>query len=136
MARKNLKDLSTRNPYCIEHNRYLELKYFCLQYDFWKKQLKEITYLKSIQTKELNTNQISDRTSDIALKRRMLLSKCEMIEQTVVEVAPDFYQGLLKGITKNISYEKLLLKENILVSQREYYFEYRRFFFLLDKKRN
>ena len=135
MSRKNLKDLSTRNPYHINHNRYLELKYFCFQYDEWKRQLREITYLKSIQSKEINTNYISDRTSNIALKRRLLLSKCEMIEQTAIEVAPDFYQGLIKGITQNISFEKLAARGDVLVGQREYYFEYRRFFHVLDKKR-
>lgn len=135
MGSKNLKQLSTKNPYHIDRNRYLELKYFCFQYDEWKRQLKEITYLKSIQSQEISTNYISDRTSNIALKRRLLLSKCEMIEQTAIEVAPDFYSGLIKGITQNISYDKLAARGDVLVGQREYYFAYRRFFHALDKKR-
>ena len=129
------KTLSTKNPYRLERNRYLELKYFCFQYEKWKKELGDLLYLKELKSSEIKSTNPPDPTSDLAIKRAELLSKCEMIEQSAIEAAPGFYQGLIKGVTHNIGYDSLIANEALDISQREYYVCYRRFFWILDKKR-
>ncbi len=129
------KTLSTKNPYRLERNRYLELKYFCFQYEKWKKELGDLLYLKELKSSEIKSTCTSDPTADLAIKRAELLSKCEMIEQSAIEAAPGFYQGLIKGVTHNIGYDSLIANEALDISQREYYVCYRRFFWILDRKR-
>lgn len=129
------KTLSTKNPCRLERNRYLELKYFCFQYEKWKKELGDLLYLKEIKSSEIKSTNPPDPTADLAIKRAELLSKCEMIEQSAIEAAPGFYQGLIKGVTHNIGYDSLIANEALDISQREYYVCYRRFFWILDKKR-
>lgn len=129
------KTLSTKNPYRLERNRYLELKYFCFQYEDFKKELHSLLYLKEVKSSEIKSANTSDPTADLAMKRSELTRKCEMIEQSAIEAAPFFYDKLLEGITKNISYDALRASGELFVSQREYYICYRRFFKILDGKR-
>lgn len=129
------KTLSTKNPYRLERNRYLELKYFCFQYEDYKKEINSLLYLPAVKSSESKNKNISDPTADLAIRRNELLLKCEMIEQSAIEAAPGFYQELIKGVTRNIGYDGLVLSEGLLVSQREYYICYRRFFKILSDRR-
>ena len=92
-------------------NRRNELLYFCKQYNSWKMQI--------------------NRTSDIELKNK-LIKRCEMIEQTAIEANPYIAEFIIKNVTQGITY----IYMNIPCSPNYFYKARRKFFDLLDKKRN
>lgn len=128
-------ELSTKNKYWIPKYRYLELKNFCLQYPEWKQELSEISVLKSI-SKITPSGNFSDPTCNIACKIISIKARLELIDHTAVEADDFLAKWIIKGVTENISYEFLHLQLDMPTSRDTYYDRYRRFFWLLDKKRN
>lgn len=127
-------ELSTKNKYWIPKHRYLELKNFCLQYPDWKLALNSITLLKA-NSQISSSGNFSDPTETIALKRDNYLQKISMVEDTAKESDYTLYQWLIKGITGPYGYDYLKYQLNIPASRDMYYDRYRRFFWILDKKR-
>lgn len=126
------KDLALKK-YNISKERYRELKYFCLQYDEWKKQL---SLCASLQAQQLTgmpggKNKISNPTADAAVKRSELMEKCALVEQTAIEAGAALYQYLLKNVTQGTPYEYM----NVPCGRRLFYEARRRFFFFLSQKR-
>lgn len=126
------KDLSLKK-YNISKERYRELKYFCLQYGEWKRQL---SFGVSLQPQKLTglpnaQNQTSNPTEDAAVKLYELRDKCALVEQAAIEADAELYQYLLKNVTQGIPYEYM----PVPCGRRQFYELRRKFFFLLSKKR-
>ncbi len=126
------KDLSLKK-YNISKERYRELKYFCLQYEEWKRQL---SLCASLQPQKLTgmpnaKNAISNPTADAAVKAAELREKCALVEQTAIEADAELYQYLLKNVTQGVPYEYM----PVPCGRRQFYELRRKFFFLLSKKR-
>ena len=128
-------EISVKNKYWIPKYRYLELKNFCLQYPEWKLALNSITLLQA-NSQNFTSGNFSDPTSAIALKRNEYSSKISVIEQTAKEADDALYRWLIKGITGSYGYDYLKYQMNMPASRSMYYNRYRKFFFILDKKRN
>lgn len=126
------KDLSLKK-YNISKERYRELKYFCLQYEEWKRQL---SFGASLQPQKLTgmpsaQNRKSNPTEDAAVKMCELREKCALIEQTAIEADAELYQYLIKNVTEGIPYEYMPVPSG----RRQFYELRRKFFFLLSQKR-
>ena len=128
-------EISVKNKYWIPKHRYLELKNFCLQYPDWKLALNSITFLKT-NSKNSPLGNFSDPTETIVLKRNYYLQKISMIEDAAKESDYTLYQWLIKGITGPYGYDYLKYQLNIPASRDMYYDRYRKFFWILDKKRS
>lgn len=127
------KDLALKK-YEISKERYRELKYFCLQYEEWKRQLSY--FGMSVKSPQLTgmpggKNGVSDPTADEAVKRSELTVKCALVEQTAIETDSELYSYLIKSVTQDIPYEYI----NVPCGRRRFYEMRRRFFFFLSKKR-
>lgn len=127
--------LSTKNPYWISKHRYYELKHFCLQYPEWKKAYFSFNFYPRLENGYTPGSDIPDPTETIVEKRELYFRKMELVEQTAIEAFPDNYQGLLLGVTEGVSYDIVKARLEIRCSKDEYYTGYRRFFWLLDKRR-
>ena len=131
-------ELSISNPYFIEKHRHYELKHFCLQYPSWKRKYSEINALSG---KTLNiggigrTKAIANPTERIALAKHYYSERISLVEETAKETNPMIWQFLLRGITEGLSYDLLKIKMDIPCGKDMYYENYRKFFWLLDKKR-
>lgn len=126
--------ISPKNKYYIPKYRYLELKNFCLQYPEWKLTLNSIALLHS-HSQISSSGIFSDPTQTIVLKRMYYERKISMIDDAAKEADYTLYQWLIKGITGPYSYEYLKYQLNIPASRDMYYDRYRKFFWILDKKR-
>lgn len=134
-----MRELSERNPYWIEKHRYHELKYFCLQYPIWKKAYvaldglsKRPDDLERFAKKRKN----GDPTARCATARAYYATRIDMVEQTAKEADEELASYILKGVTEGLSYEGLKARLDIPCSRDTYYDRYRRFFWLLNKKRD
>lgn len=132
-------EVSKKNEYYISKYRYLELKNFCFQYDTWKKAYNS---LDDFQNRSTDVNSYisgadyDSKVEKIAINKAALRTKMEMVEQAAMEADPEIYQFLLDGVTKNIGYVGLKMVSDIPCSKDYYYERYRKFFWILSKKRD
>lgn len=106
-------ELSKKNPYHIPRYRYYELKYFCRQYDDWKKAL---TLIDGWQT---SPNDISgiikgcppvSQTERIALSRVFYSSCIDIVDRCIAELDTALAPYIKKGVTEGDGYmEKLFI---------------------------
>lgn len=131
-------ELSKKNKYWVEKNRYYELKYFCMQYSMWKKLYLELDGLAASRTYDLveSSNIPSDPTSRLAEERLYYFDKMQLVEQTALAADADLASYILNGVTKGLSYDSLKFRFDIPCGKDMYYDRYRRFFWLLDRARN
>ncbi len=133
-ANQQRSEISSKNQYWIPKYRYLELKNFCLQYGDWQTALKEISFIKAQFAKE-TSGPISDPTNNLAAKRMKYEQNIKLIEETAYLADPEIAKWIIKGVTENYSYDYLHLKMDLPAGRDLYYDRYRKFFFLLDKKK-
>ena len=138
MSREIRPELSKKSQYWIDKHRYYELKHFCLQYPVWKRIYSEIDILKRSGLDVAPSKNISpsDPTALIAESRLYYLEKMETVEQAAIESDPELATYILRAVTEELSYEHLKAKLEIPCSRGTYYDRYRRFFWLLSKRKN
>lgn len=122
--------------YGISDKRYKELCGFCEQYPEWKEELRKITNIKSpiITGMPSGKGGTSNATEDIAIKRQQLLKKCELIEQTAIQVDADLYQYIIQNVCYELPY-KYLNYIDIPCSRETFYDKRRYFFYLLSQNK-
>lgn len=132
-------ELSKNHKYWIPKHRYYELKYFCLQYPLWKKAYNILDGLQGYSydiVRSSKTNVISDVTAICVEERSIYLDRMNIIEKTTIETDPYLASYILKAVTEGRSYTYMKETLNIPCGKDMYYDRYRRFFWLLDRKRN
>lgn len=140
MGNEMRPELSEKNPYWIGKHRYYELKHFCLQYPIWKKAKNALDGLSKrpadlevfVQSGQLS----SDPTARCAESRIFFADRMEMVEQAAIGADPDLYPYILRGVTEGLSYNALKMRHSIPCCREVYYVAYRRFFWLLSKRRD
>ena len=124
---------STKRDYYLSKHRYLELVHFCRQYDDFKKEYKELTFIRSPQM-TTHQNYIGDQTSDKAIRLRNLDRKIKVIEQSAIETDSVLYPFIIEAVSKGLTYENLRLTKNIPCGRTLFYVLVRRFYFILARK--
>lgn len=130
--------ISEKNKYWISKHRHYELKHFCLQYPVWKKKyqaLSELSVSTSLLDTQPNSNILNDITAAQAVKKTVLSERIDLIEKTAKEADNFLYPYILKAVTEGLSYTYLRTTLNIPCGRDLYYDRYRRFFWLLSRKR-
>ena len=131
-------ELSKKNRYWITKARYYELKHFCLQYPGWRKAYVElIEYGVSISNinNEFRSNEISDPTAKIAIMKTYCMDRIEMIESAAMETDEYLYKYIISAVTEGRSYVYLKSRLDIPCSRDTFYDRYRKFFWILSRKR-
>lgn len=119
--------------------RLRELRYFCNQYQEWKDKLNimnpSVKGQRSDGIPNSNTNNISDGTAEIAVKRAMLIEKIKMVEDSAKEASPDAWQYIIKSVCyrKKYGYLKSILE--IPISEASFRDRVKMFFGILNQKR-
>ena len=119
-------EISKANPYYISKHRYLELKHFCLQYNEWKEEYKNLL--------EMVPNDF-DPTSKVGTRLAMLSRRMEMVQEcakSVDEVLGDYIFDAVTG-EHSYTYERQI--KGIPCCRSVYYDLYRKFMFELGKRR-
>lgn len=131
----NVRTLN-KSKYNISNYRFRELYYFCLQYEEWKENIKEIRNpLKGMQYSGMpSSGATSNPTEKIAIECAELSRKCTLIEKTANEADPELYKYILFAVThENITFKYLKAKMDIPCERDRYYDSRRKFYFILDK---
>lgn len=112
-------ELSNKNCYKLDKNRYYELKYFCLQYTEWLNQLETLdgySRTNCVQM-EQNNGTYGDRTYSTVVKREVYLNNIKLVNKIAIEVDEYLSKYLIKGITENLSYDILKVRFDIPCSR-------------------
>lgn len=137
MASMKVKaELSKKNKYYISKHRYYELKHFCLQYNEWLEEYRELDSYPDPKNPQGNIlkNQ-SDITSERAIKAAYLSDKINTIKRCCEEADKELCKWLLIGVTEERSYVYLKQVLDIPCCSDTYYDRYRKFFYILDSTR-
>ena len=139
MSTTTRAELSESNKWWISKHRYYELRHFCLQYPEWKKQLQDIDGLVgSIRQDRVNEGKTGDPTYAFAQARIFYSQRMKLVEDAAYEACSHqfWYMFLVKAVSEGKSYDILEAEHSIMpISRAEWYTLYRKFFWLLDKKR-
>lgn len=131
-------ELSKRNPYSLPADRFYELQHYCYQYDTWVDEYRTGTAPAAARIDgEPHGSGDGNPTARLGSRKAELKSKIELVEKTVVEAAgPVIAPFLLIGVTKkHIGYKYLRNTKKIPCGKNYYYKSYRKFFWLLDQKK-
>lgn len=131
-------EIRKSNKYWIDKHRYYELKHFCLQYPIWKRAYLEIEYLSSstYDQERFKSNSVSDPTYRLAEQRVLYFNNMMKVEQSAIEADSELANYIIKAVTEGLSYTTVKSRLDIPCSRDTYYDRYRRFFWVLDKKRD
>lgn len=139
MATKVRPEVSERNPYFIERERYYELKHFCRQYPIWKKAYRSLDGLSRRPAdleQFVRSGKTGDPTARCAEARAAYATKIEMVEKCAKEASPDLYKYIMSYTTKGDAYSVLKMRDHIPCCKDVFYDVVRRFFWLLSKERD
>ena len=139
MATNVRPEVSEKNPYYINRERYYELKHFCRQYPIWKKAYASLDGLsrRPNDLKLFNkVHQISDPTARCAEARAHYSAKIDMVEKCAKEASPVLYKYLMSYVTNGDAYSVLKMRDNIPCCKDTFYDVARKFFWLLNKVRD
>ena len=130
-------EVSERNPYHIDKNRYLELKYFCLQYPSWKTLYLSYSSLCQGTSDAIGRTQkeFQNPVENCVEKREFYYDRIMLLQRTALETDPVIGNYILEGVVSGISYDALNARDKIPCCRQVYYELYRKFFWLLDKNR-
>lgn len=132
------KELSTSNKWWLPKYRYLELRYFALQYPEWKRRYGELENgVVSVSTDILrvNVSKVTDRTAEIAMRRKTLSDYMRMVEQAAVEADSELYGYILKAVTENLTFGCMKALYDIPCERDMFYDRRRKFYWVLDRIR-
>lgn len=139
MSKAVRPELSSKNKYWVERERYYELKHFCLQYRGWKNMLDVLDGLSRNHEeleKVAKTNNISNPTEALAMERAKWSNRIDLVEKSAKEADEEFAPYILKGVTEGVNYDHQNAVSPLPMSRDTYYILYRRFFWILDQYRD
>lgn len=131
-------EVSKRNKYYISKHRYYELKHFCLQYNEWKQAIKLLNAWdknsSELSITESKRTSPSNPTEKIAIARVQYSRRIDLVDNALSEIDPYIQKYLKIGVTEGITYDILRVKG--CPCCRDYYYdEYRKFFWILDTRK-
>lgn len=131
-------NLSKKNAYWIDKERYYELKHFCLQYAAWKSAYLNADALHrtyGMRERLSKTNRVIDVTAQCAEEKAYFMDRMKMIQDCCQKADPELAMYLFKAVTSNLGYTYLKTKLDIPCSKETYYDRYRKFFWHLSQVR-
>lgn len=136
MSTTIIPEISKRNKYWIPKYRFLELKYFCLQYPEWKREYRilQTSIATSSTNSEIKTQQeFQDPTGNLAVRLEKLNSKISLVGKIAKMSDPEIGDYVLLAVTEGLSFVNLKMMYEIPCERDMYYDRYRRFFWLMDR---
>ncbi len=131
------KELTRTNKWWLPKYRYMELRYFALQYPEWRRQYAELSGSVGLASKRpedlyLNGSKLSDRTAEIAIKKKLLFDYMRMVEQSAIESDPVLGPYVLASVTEGLTFVELKSMYDIPCERDMFYDRRRKFFWVLN----
>lgn len=128
-------ELSANNPMYIDKHRYYELKHFCMQYDIWKEEYRDMSSnFWPIRTVDGQTFIGGSQVEKEAERRQKCIDKINEVDKALNELGePVLAPYILMSVTNGYSYDTIRARNvNIPCGRSKFYELYREFFKRLD----
>lgn len=134
--RKNLKQLSTKNPYWLPHAAFYSAYYFALRYQEFLDELEALG--DGARGISYDSQPHGDSTGtaleDLAIKRAKVSSYIDLIESSCLEADREIAPYLLKAVTNiDVGYD-YLDHLGMPCGRGTFYKRRRKFYYILSKK--
>ena len=140
MGHNVIPEISKKSNWHIPKYRFLELKYFCLQYPSWKREVADLlASYPNFNPENPSTKsnpEFIDKTSDIAIRISNLNSKISLVGKIAKMSDESIADYIIKGVTEGVSFVRLKTYYEIPCERDMYYDRFRKFFWVLDKVRD
>lgn len=129
---------ATKKYRIANKHRFAELYNFAMQYPEWKKQLEEVSVIKSPDFDGLpRSGRPGNPTETIGIQAADLVSKVQLVELCARESDPDIWKTVLYAVTHtNITYKWLSDNRRLYCGRDKYYLARSKFYWLLDKRKD
>lgn len=127
-------ELSEKNKYYISKQRYYELKHFCLQYPEWEKKAASISLLKASEIGTIKAG-VAKPVENLYERKMIFEDRMKLVSDSAKETDPIIGNYILKGVTEGKSFDILRAYYKVPCCKEKYYQLYRKFFYILDKKK-
>lgn len=129
-----LRPMEKSNPYWISKNRYLELRYFCLQYSEWQELYNYALQPQSVSFTSLLKYGCESSVEKIFDAAGLYKSRMEMIKNAAHEADSFLGDYIFKAVTEDRSFTYLEAMLEIPCSKKMYYNRYHKFFYILSNE--
>lgn len=127
-------ELSKKNKYWIEKHRYYELKHFCMQYRIWVDARLHIRRFSTGSLIKISHDKNDESILEKAMNQVLYYTeRIDMVEKCAKETNEELSKALILGVSTGMTFEKIRLLTKINCSRDEYYENYRKFFYILNK---
>lgn len=129
-------EISKKKSWYISRHRYYELKHFCLQYPEWKHEYANaIKYPDGVRKNTTDSIEWTDPVSRSVELMDQYRRKIDLVESSAYESDESLGQYILLGVTEDLSYVALKMIYEIPCGRDMYYDRYRKFFYILSRKK-
>ena len=129
--------VSKKNNYHISKHRFYELKHYCLQYDEWIDELRELDGgLRSTSIITIDDAPVDNPVLDHIERKTELEEKIETIRRCAKKADRELWSYIVNAVTNDLSFTELKMLYKIPRGKNQYYESYRRFFFILSQEKH
>lgn len=129
-------EVSEKSQWHLSKHRYLELTHYCLQYKDWKKELNELDGFRSTESIGRGDANWSDSTGTLAARRAELSKRIEQVEVAARQADTALAIYILLSVTEELTFPQMQARFTVPCGKDMFYDRRRKFFWLLDKKRD
>lgn len=128
--------LSKKNKYYISKYRYYELKYHCLQYDEWVKEIADLDF--SIRSKHFENDRVDggetgDPTFLLVEKRQQYSYLIDEIYTVLLYLPEELREPIKDAVTHGLGWGVIQARYGLYCTRDEYYDAYHKFFYILSQ---
>ena len=129
--------VSKKNNYHISKHRFYELKHYCLQYDEWIDELRELDGgLRSTSIISIDDAPVDNPVLEHVERKTELEEKIETIRRCAKKADRELWSYIVNAVTNDLSFTELKMLYKIPRGKNQYYESYRRFFFILSQEKH
>lgn len=129
--------VSKKNNYHISKHRFYELKHYCLQYDEWIDELRELDGgFRSTSIIIIDNTSVDDPVFDHVNRKTELEERVETIHRCAKKADRELWTYIVNAVTKDLSFKELKMLYKIPSDKNQYYKSYRRFFSILSQEKH
>lgn len=118
----------------MSKHRRLELTHFCLQYNEWAEEARNLRLYPETDLERIMSSDPSDPVFDISERLLELEARMEMVHLTALETDPYIGEYIFKSVIDGLAFPHFEA-DGIPCGKDMFYDRLRRFFWLLDKRR-
>lgn len=122
---RDIRTLSQKNPYCLPKEQALTAYHYCRCYPEWETELRNMSVMRGVSYdhEKVQETGTADTTADQAIRNKQITDKLRLIDEAIMEAAPDVFNYMKQNICYGVPFYKLEMDG--IPMCRETFYKYR-----------